>query len=367
MWGVAADLLGSILRRNPNEAVAWNSVAALAIDRQEIDAALVASENAIKMIDHPAVHITRACSLFKAGRWTEGYDHFDKRKLWILPREAPFGEWDGKEPCKLLVVHEQGYGDLFMMARYFPLLREQGCEVSCLVPDSAAEVIASIEGVDKVCSPKEPVPDDCDAYLFAFDLMRHFEVMPDTILWRGPYLGPWKDPGNDKLRVGVCWAGGVAKGAGDGSPEHEAEVRTIGLRRSMPKAALWELLDARPDIDWISLQQYDHLPDSSLKLGPPLHTFKDTLDLILTLDVVVTVDTVVAHLAGAAGVPTLMLSRKDACWRWYPFKWTTPWYPSMRILYATRPHDWLPVIRRVKMLLAESGRAESVMEILENG
>jgi hypothetical protein len=66
---------------------------------------------------------------------------------------------------------------------------------------------------------------------------------------------------------------------------------------------------------------------------------------------VITVDTAVAHLAASMGVPTWMLSRRDACWRWMRDEGETatktPWYPSMTIYRQKRLCEWGPVIERV--------------------
>ena len=55
---------------------------------------------------------------------------------------------------------------------------------------------------------------------------------------------------------------------------------------------------------------------------------------------VVTVDTMVVHLAGALGLPTLLLLRRHADWRWMDDRTDTPWYPSVRLLRQVRDGEW---------------------------
>jgi ADP-heptose:LPS heptosyltransferase len=62
-----------------------------------------------------------------------------------------------------------------------------------------------------------------------------------------------------------------------------------------------------------------------------------------TLDGVVTVDTAVAHLAGALGVPTILMLPYASEWRWGLGR-TTNWYPSMRIVRQREPRDWTSVV-----------------------
>ena len=71
--------------------------------------------------------------------------------------------------------------------------------------------------------------------------------------------------------------------------------------------------------------------------------------LISNLDLVITVDTALAHLAGGLGVDTIMLSRFDACWRWYPYTQQTQLYRSMSCLYQPEPFDWQSVIDELRV------------------
>jgi ADP-heptose:LPS heptosyltransferase len=70
------------------------------------------------------------------------------------------------------------------------------------------------------------------------------------------------------------------------------------------------------------------------------------------MDLVITVDTALAHLAGALGVPTLVLLPFTPDWRWMLGRDDSPWYPSMRLCRQAAPGDWEELIRRVAADLA---------------
>jgi ADP-heptose:LPS heptosyltransferase len=81
--------------------------------------------------------------------------------------------------------------------------------------------------------------------------------------------------------------------------------------------------------------------------------FADTAAIIAAMDLVVSVDTSVAHLAGAMGVPVLLLDRFDNCWRWLSGRNDSPWYPGvLRILRQERPGDWAGVLERAAMIVS---------------
>jgi ADP-heptose:LPS heptosyltransferase len=78
-----------------------------------------------------------------------------------------------------------------------------------------------------------------------------------------------------------------------------------------------------------------------------LGTFEDTAALMAELDAVVTVDTAFSHLAGALGVPTLLMLPEAPDWRWWLQPETSPWYPSVRLFRQASAGRWDDVVARV--------------------
>jgi ADP-heptose:LPS heptosyltransferase len=83
--------------------------------------------------------------------------------------------------------------------------------------------------------------------------------------------------------------------------------------------------------------------------APWITDFADTAALVTRLDLVVSVDTAVVHLAGALGVPCLVLLPDfKTDWRWMVDREDTPWYPGTHRLFRQAPGGgWGPVIERV--------------------
>ncbi|HKE40539.1 MAG TPA: ADP-heptose--LPS heptosyltransferase, partial [Casimicrobiaceae bacterium] len=61
-----------------------------------------------------------------------------------------------------------------------------------------------------------------------------------------------------------------------------------------------------------------------------------------------TIDSAVAHLAGALGMPTWILLKVGADWRWMLNRDDSPWYPTARLFRQEQLGEWGPVIARVQ-------------------
>jgi ADP-heptose:LPS heptosyltransferase len=131
--------------------------------------------------------------------------------------------------------------------------------------------------------------------------------------------------------IGLVWSGSA--------------THTNDVNRSVALAELLKALPAGPH--YVSLQKEYREGDLALALGAGLEDvsaqlldFSDTAALCQQCDLIVSVDTSVAHLAGALGVPTLLLLPFNADWRWLTGRKDSPWYVSLQLLRQTTRADW---------------------------
>ena len=90
-----------------------------------------------------------------------------------------------------------------------------------------------------------------------------------------------------------------------------------------------------------------------LDVSGALVDYGQTAALVASLDLVISVDTSVAHLAGALGIPTLLLLPATPDWRWIAGRPDTPWYESVTLVRQRRTGDWTDVVETVRELVAE--------------
>jgi hypothetical protein len=294
------------------------------------------------------------------GEYEDGWRHYEAGLHDPALRGAgpgfPTPPWDGRPCDRLLVWHEQGYGDSIQFVRYARACKSRAREVIVLCPRPLVTLLATCPGVDRVVD--EIGPGDFDEHVPLLSLPHRFGTTLATIPGDTPYLfadparsASWSDwlarrtrPG--VARVGLVWSGNVRA--------DQPRFRAIDRRRSIAFAAL-AAITTRDDVEFVSLQAGASSAEAvgARPVDPmaSVHDFADTAAIVANLDLVISVDTAVAHLAGALGSPVWVLSRRDACWRWLRNRRDSPWYPTATVFGQHTRGDWDPVVAEVAIEL----------------
>lgn len=282
-----------------------------------------------------------------SGDWARGWEDFE-----ILMSQIKYGDsrrWDGGHVEQLLVVADQGAGDIINFARYIPWAAERAQRLIFAVPMDMFRLLHRYQKYGRMVTAHQGVT--ANAHIGLSGLPRLYGTLPD----RMP-----RDPGllhtdlvdgiaprrKDRLRVGIAWAG---------------NAKYVRDRwRSMPFRTMLGLA-ANSRVDLYSIQAgsraADIVAESAQALvtdisGKVIHEWSCAAGALKQMDAVVTVDTAVAHLAGALGVKTYVCLPVLPDWRWLLGRTDTPWYPSVTLVRQERHGDWAGVIARIAALLA---------------
>jgi len=256
--------------------------------------------------------------------------------------------WGGESFVgKTLLLHwEQGQGDTMMFLRFAPLVKARGGRVLVETQKSVAGVAATCSGIDEVVPYGSPLP-AFDLQINLLSLPAIFETDLNSIPAEIPYLDvPRHVPNRDAIarvmaptqglvRIGLVWAGSA--------------TNFYDAHRSIP-ANVFKALAGVPGAVWHSFQpglKGEPPFPNIVALGPLLSDFSDTAYALSGMDLLITVDTAVAHLAGALGIPTLLLVASLPDWRWLMGRHDSPWYPTLRIYRQIIHGDWRTVIEQV--------------------
>jgi len=295
----------------------------------------------------------------------QGYENRFHFKALKDAYEKPFfTRWKKGQDLKgktVLLRYEQGLGDTIQFARYANVLKALGAKkVSVLCKKTLHTLLRTIKGVSETFDTL-PAEAHFDFEVMMMSMPAILETTRDEDIPGNPYLkvNPqdakiWLDrmQPTGKLKVGLVWCGEMKKHLG-------WLAERMNRRRSIPLEQLRPILDV--DCDFYSLQKGEKEQDlvdfvAAHPIKNPMIEVKDFYDtacIIHNLDLVIAVDTSTAHLAGALGKKTWMLTRLDGDWRWMSNRSDTPWYPSMELFRQTTFAEWRPLINVVAARLKE--------------
>ena len=349
----------------PADPLCLHNLAIIHSERAEYDEALACAQAALAIDPRqPGAHFVRAEVLLVRGQMEEGWDEYEWRfqiggAAPLIPpqvQRADRPQWQGErlDGKTLLLIGDQGFGDVIQFSRYIPWAREH----------SGAGAIAigcgkEVGELIRQLAPRATIFqkwDDCPpyaAYAALSGLPRLAKTRVETIPAPIPYLQAdpakivtWRErlasliPKGFK-RVGLVWAG---------RPAHNND-----RNRSTSLATYKPLFDL-PGIAFVALQKGPATPQAGgffaraplVNLGAEIGDYGDTMAIMENLDVIVSVDTSVVHLAGALGRPVWVMIPRAPDWRWLLGRADTPWYPSMRLFRQTKPNSWEDVVARIK-------------------
>ena len=357
--------LQGVLDDLPDSAPSWHNYGLALYMTGQYGAALVAFEKSLSLNYNVQAASDRSLTLLALGEIQKGLESYEvrweilhKNRIWTLG----IPEWQGEalDGRRILLHHEQGFGDSIMLVRFIKALAKYKCQITLAVPEPLRRLFQRNFPFIKVITVEDESLDETKSFDYhspLLSLMRWTGVDRPKDISAEPYLSakpepPMKLP-SAKYKIGLCWA------SGNHSPA------LMDRRRLVPLTLFLPLLEDG-DMSIISLQKGEDVKDivaNGLEglifdVSPKLEDFADTANTIAALDLVISVDSAVAHLAGALGKPCLMLSPYTRCWRWWGGAMGWPWYSRMKIFSQSQSGSWSEaaqqVVRQAKWILKQA-------------
>ena len=274
-------------------------------------------------------------------------------------RPDPHQFWNGSPIFgkRLIIRCLHGYGDTIQMLRFVPRLLTQSSKVILEVQPRLLALLQTLPFLNRdrlqIVTWGESVALDATNWDLQVEIMEIPHLLRTTycelpiatayLQNSASEIGTLLEqpPPSVLQRVGLVWT------AGGWNPDRAIPWEQISPLLRLP-AEFWSLVDAQDYAKLFASEAGSRVLDAS-RYGEGILGLSKAIS---TLSLVITTDTLAAHLAGALGVCTWVLTPYAADWRWMMDD-KSPWYPSMLLFRQTSPGDWRGVIKRVGMALEE--------------
>lgn len=314
------------------------------------------------------MHTALSCAYLAMGdykHWAQEYEWRLQGQNWqsTFWHQPNIGKrWNGTDSLKdktVLLVGENGYGDMIQFIRFAPALKKAGARLVAIVQEPLVPLFSRLDYLSKVVPLGSTFPPH--DYVVPIESLPLYFQKTQSILQQPPYLAlenslknAWKEKlsADKNFKVGLCW-----------QTPHD-HVAVPQSRRAIDPSYVAPLFSV-PGVSFYSLQLdpvSGAMKDLGLKsLGESFDkehgAFVDSAAVIHALDLIITVDTSLPHLAGAFNRPVWVMLPLAADVRWMIDKKDTPWYPSMRLFRQKTVGDWRPVIEEIRKELTKKVKA----------
>lgn len=350
---------------NPRSAWNWTLLGACYYQAGDFAEARLHTEHALKISPYlpAALWNLSLVDLFEEN-WEAGWNGYE----WGFARnfrqpKTLVPAWDGNRDLNdrtIWVWAEQGLGDSIQFSRYVEVLKRKypRARIVLEVPDLIVWLLGHLDcevvaGTGQHDPPPGWSPTDEHVSLMSLPHRLKCEIPPATPM-RVPQamFERIKAQYKDKFTVGICWRGSA--------------VHPLDCFRSMDASVPQRIVDALPDVRFVSLQREWSPLERSEAMPNLCKTWRDTSAVLCAVDLVVSVDTAIAHLAGCCKRPTLLMLAKNHDFRWGS-RSDSVWYPNFEVHRQAELANWDPVVESIIDGIRQRQSASSDSESCREG
>ena len=291
----------------------------------------------------------------KLGNLTQGFKLYENRWYKKEPEKKKFTQIKSVENIneiinkKILIWDEQGLGDTIQFSRFVIDLLKYTKKITLVVNSKLKDLISLIHKDIAVEDYNSLNSQDYEyqialcsiPYLINIRNMEDINYKKLVIPFNNKINQNLFD--NNKLNIGIAWSG---------SPNYVRDKF-----RSISFSNFKEIIEIK-NVNYFKLFKGIKSEEVSklnfyniIDLGEK--NFRELSDYILQLDLVISSDTSIIHLCGILNVPTIMLLNYNSDWRWFNDKYSTPWYPNIKIIKQEKLNDWSSVFNKAKIIIED--------------
>lgn len=262
--------------------------------------------------------------------------------------------WKGEniKNKSIFVYFEAGFGDVIMFSRYLPLLKKK-CKKLIFYPQKPLVPLFETSGlgIDELIEGYIPeshldfdvhVPLLSLPYLLGLKGERVFAYPEGYLAANEKLKEEYREKyfNNDKFKIGIKWQGNTYY---DKDRVLPAEAFSPLIELKGTHFYSFQTFEGSEETKKLT-EKYSNVTD----IGSELIDFGQTAAALSNLDLVICNDTSLAHLAGALGIPCLVMLPWEVDWRWHDNLNKCDWYDSIKLYRQKTNGDWNGVIEEIK-------------------
>ena len=336
---------------------AYHNIGLAYKDLGEVQKAKTYYEKAIKINpSHKEANFSLGTLLLSMKDFEKGFEQYEWRTKPFLLNKLKSLEWQGEDLNNktILIIYEQGWGDVIQFFRYLYLLKEKySVDIIFRVKKPIMHLFSKSNFI--LVTEDDTLPEH-DYHKYLMSLPQIFYKTTKKFAKEINYI-----PENEKIylnwknklekikgfKVGICW---------QGRKTHPADHL-----RSIPLNYFERFFDIK-GVQFISLQKgfgteqinnfkyknklYD-FSNKNLDIDEN-NVFMDTIGVLKNIDLVITIDSAIAHLSGTLGIKTWMLLQYYPDWRWSLQSENFSWYDSLKIYKSKNVSEWDSILNILK-------------------
>lgn len=304
-------------------------------------------------------------ALMRAKKYDEGLKFFENRaskEIAVMSQAktypnlaAPKKLWKGEniKNKTIFVYSEAGFGDVIMFSRYLPLLKKK-CKKLVFAPQKPLVPLFENNnlGIDEIVEGFVPEQNmDFDVHTPILSLPYLLGLKGSDVFYNNENYffanevlsNKFKKKffNNKEFKIGIKWQGNTFYDKDRVIPT-EAFIPLFETEGT--KFYSFQTFEGAEEFK--KLEQFD-----VTDIGSELIDFKQTAAALKNLDLVICNDTSLAHLAGAMGIPCLIILPYEVNWRWHEDLSKCDWYRSVKLFRQKSIGDWNGAFEEVKSYL----------------
>ena len=277
----------------------------------------------------------------------------------IFESDTPLWEGEPVSGKRLHLMGEQGIGEQIMFSTMIPELLSRGAHVTFECEKRLAPIYArpcsEFESVG-IVNPADPkiLHGNFDFKVLVGSLGRWYRTRVEDFVPQKGFLQAHPDllaacrnrytSDQHDLVVGISWKSGSKR---------------FGDKKNIPLEYWKPIFEALPHARFVSLQygdveddieevkrlyDIDILVDSNISA---VDSLEESAAQVAAVDFVISISNATVHLAGALGVPTMMMVGPVTLWHWFRNRKESLWYESVAIYRRQKQDDWNNVVNEL--------------------